>query len=176
MPIRRIVSAIVTILCIGMVSAPAFGIDIALTVRNREASARTMQPVTSGIPFAQGVLVNVSKVRLLKGGSEIPAQFLRTAVWPDDSVRWLLVDFQVDLPASGTASLTLQTGKAPQSVQGSPFLNSPARSSSTPGRRNSLSRNRNSASPGCASKSRRRARPTGPFPPRTAGPSRRRAR
>ena len=118
MPIRRIVSAIVTILCIGMVSAPAFGIDIALTVRNREASARTMQPVTSGIPFAQGVLVNVSKVRLLKGGSEIPAQFLRTAVWPDDSVRWLLVDFQVDLPASGTASLTLQTGKAPQSVQG----------------------------------------------------------
>ena len=118
MPIRRIVSAIVTILYIGMVSAPAFGIDIALTVRNREASARTMQPVTSGIPFAQGVLVNVSKVRLLKGGSEIPAQFLRTAVWPDDSVRWLLVDFQVDLPASGTASLTLQTGKAPQSVQG----------------------------------------------------------
>jgi len=118
MPIRRIVSAVVAILCIGMASAPAFGIDIALTVRNREASARTLQPVTSGIPFAQGVLANVSKVRLLKGGAEIPAQFLRTAFWPDGSVRWLLVDFQVDLPASGTASLTLRTGKAPQSVQG----------------------------------------------------------
>ena len=118
MPIRRIVSAIVAILCIGTVSAPAFGIDIALTVRNREAAARTQQPVTSGIPFAQGVLANVSKVRLLKGGSEIPAQFLRTAVWPDGSVRWLLADFQVDLPASGSASLTLQTGKAPKSVQG----------------------------------------------------------
>lgn len=118
MPIRRIVSAVAAILCIGMVSAPAFGIDIALTVRNREAAARSQQPVTSGIPFAQGVLANVSKVRLLKGGAEIPAQFLRTALWPDGSVRWLLADFQVDLPASGTASLTLQTGKAPQSVQG----------------------------------------------------------
>lgn len=118
MSIRRIVSAIIIIIGIGMVSAPASGLDVPLTVRNRETAARTVQPVTSGIPFAQGALSSSSKVRLLKGGAEIPAQFLRTAVWPDGSVRWLLVDFQVDLPASGTAALALQTGKAPQPVQG----------------------------------------------------------
>lgn len=115
---QRYLSALVVGLCVGMIPGPASGIDIPLTVRNREAAARALQPVTSGIPFAKGILSSASKVRLLKGGAEIPAQFLRTAVWPDGSVRWLLVDFQVDLPASGTASLILRTGQAPKTVQG----------------------------------------------------------
>jgi hypothetical protein len=94
------------------------GMDIPITVRNREAVARSGQPVTSGLPFAQGALVGISKVRLLKGGAEVPAQFKCSALWPDKSVRWLQIDFQADLPASGTAAFVLRTGRAPKPVQG----------------------------------------------------------
>jgi hypothetical protein len=41
---------------------------------------------------------------------EIPAQFTRTARWPDGTVRWVLVDFQIDLPARDARKLVLQTG------------------------------------------------------------------
>ena len=97
---------------------PAFGLDISLTVANREASAKTAEPITSGVPFAEGVLTSISQVRLLQNNAEIPAQFKILARWPDNSIRWLLVDFQTDLPASGSAFVVLQTGTAPAAVTG----------------------------------------------------------
>jgi hypothetical protein len=87
-------------------------VDVSLTVRNRGKTAKTGDPVTSGIPFAKGVLKSESQVRLLREGAEVDAQFMPAARWPDGSIRWLLVDFQADLPASGSASFTLRTGAA----------------------------------------------------------------
>ncbi len=92
--------------------------DIALTVTNPETTSKTSEPITSGVPFAQGALANAGLARMLSGGAEVPAQFLTTATWPDGSVRWLLCDFQTDLAASGSSSFTLQTGTAAQSVTG----------------------------------------------------------
>lgn len=96
----------------------SYGLDVALTVANREAKAKTAECITSGIPFAQGILKDAGSLRLLSGGIEIPAQFLPTAYWPDKSIRWLLTDFQVSLPASGSVALTLQTGRAAAPVSG----------------------------------------------------------
>jgi len=93
-------------------------LDVPLTVRNPEQSARSAEPVTSGVPFAQGVLTSAGSVRVLRGPEEIPGQFRVTARWPDGSVRWLLCDFQVDLDAGGTSSVALQAGRAPAPVAG----------------------------------------------------------
>jgi len=105
-------------LIIGLLPFPLRALDVPLTVANREAAAKTSEPITSGVPFAEGILTSTAQVRLLQNGAEIPAQFKILARWPDNSVRWLLVDFQADLPASGSAAIVLQTGTAPAAVSG----------------------------------------------------------
>jgi hypothetical protein len=104
----------------------AAALEVPLTIKNPEALAKVAEPITSGVPLAQGVLTDPGKVRLLQGAREIPAQFLATARWPDGSVRWLLCDFQTDLPAHGTATALLVTGKAPGAVTGVIVNNGPS--------------------------------------------------
>jgi len=50
-------------------------------------------PVTGGVPLARGVLQNADRVGLSIDGHEVPLQTEVTAVWPDGSVKWLLLDF-----------------------------------------------------------------------------------
>lgn len=97
---------------------PVFGFDVLLTIHNRENVAKSGEPVTSGIPFAENALTDISRVRLLQNGVEIPGQFRVTARWPNNSIRWLLADFQTNLPALGAAAATLRTGQAPAVVTG----------------------------------------------------------
>ena len=99
-------------------ASQAGALGVPLTVANRESVSRTSEPITSGVPFAQGAVLDPGQVRLLRGGVEIAAQFLPTALWPDGSVRWLLIDFQTDLPALGSVDVALQTGTAPAPVAG----------------------------------------------------------
>jgi hypothetical protein len=99
------------------------GVEVSLTVTNRETSAKTAEPITSGIPFAEGVLTDNTKVKLSRGNNQIPTQARTLATWPDGSIRWLLLDFQVDLPASGTVPLTLETGSIPPPVMGITYNN-----------------------------------------------------
>ncbi|HUU42861.1 MAG TPA: hypothetical protein VMX57_03730, partial [Planctomycetota bacterium] len=51
-------------------------------------------PVTGGIPFARGALKSPGNVKLLSEGKAILVQAKVLAVWPDKSVKWLLLDFQ----------------------------------------------------------------------------------
>ncbi|MCU0724176.1 MAG: hypothetical protein MUE73_00055 [Planctomycetes bacterium] len=48
-------------------------------------------PVTGGVPFPAGAVAEASRVRLVRGEEEVPAQADVTAVWPDGSVKWLTV-------------------------------------------------------------------------------------
>ena len=43
-------------------------------------------------------------------GGEVPLQTETLARWPDGSVRWLLLDFQIDLAAKQKKTLTLRYG------------------------------------------------------------------
>ena len=99
-------------------TSPGRAVEVPLTIANPETAVMTGAPVTSGVPFAQGALPDASAVRLVSGSNEIPAQFLPTALWPDGSVRWLLCDFQTDIPTGRDAVLTLQTGTAAAPVAG----------------------------------------------------------
>lgn len=74
--------------------------------------ARRGWPVTSGVPFARGSLKDARAVALFSSdGKEVPLQTEVLARWPDGSVRWLLLDFQVDLAAGERKELLLSYGK-----------------------------------------------------------------
>jgi hypothetical protein len=98
-------------------------LDVLLTVQETAGVARIAEPVTSGVPIPRDVqLTNLSALRLLgvarsgdrpQQGQPVPAQFTALARWggaPDDTgkpVRWLLLDFQADVPVNGVASYRL---------------------------------------------------------------------
>jgi hypothetical protein len=82
-----------------------------LTVEEPSSVDRDQWPVTSGIPFAQGTLLDDQTVALVdEADHEIPLQTESLARWPDGSVRWLLLDFPIDLAANQTRSLRLRYG------------------------------------------------------------------
>ena len=85
---------------------------VRLTVLPSVPVLRSREPVTSGIPIPKDELRSVEHVRLLRGGEEIPAQFRAAGLWrPGDSIRWLLVDCQLDIPADARPELVLEYGE-----------------------------------------------------------------
>ncbi|MHC4177883.1 MAG: exo-rhamnogalacturonan lyase family protein, partial [Planctomycetota bacterium] len=69
-------------------------------------------PVTSGVPLAQGALKDAAAAALFTAdGREVPLQTEALARWPDGSIRWLLLDFQVDLNAKQMKSFSLRCGE-----------------------------------------------------------------
>jgi hypothetical protein len=97
---------------------PPATLDLPLTVTNHLNTSRKGEPVTSGVPIPQDLnLIDLSSLRLLdSSGQPVPAQFLPLARWggaPDDiskPIKWLLLDFQVDVPANGNSLYRLVSG------------------------------------------------------------------
>ena len=71
---------------------------------------RPQWPITFGVPFPKGALADKDQIRLRDGDRELAVASRVTAQWPDGSVRWLLLDFQVDLLGNGRRSLALDYG------------------------------------------------------------------
>jgi len=93
--------------------------QVALTVTEPGKKGRLGWPVTSGVPFAQGVLADGSRCRVLDAsGRPILAQFRELARWPDGSVKWLLVDTLVDTHAGQDTVLTLAYNVDPANFGG----------------------------------------------------------
>lgn len=61
---------------------------------------RIEEPCTAAIPFPQGKVQDISKAAIRDGDKIISAQCKITAKWPDNSVKWLLVNFLADLPGN----------------------------------------------------------------------------
>jgi hypothetical protein len=94
--------------------APAAAVEVRLTAVNDRAAPRLSAIITSGVPFAKGAVRDVAALRLSVDGKPVPAQFTRTVPWDDGSVRWALLDTQLDLPARGSAELMVSdTGENP---------------------------------------------------------------
>ncbi|MFP6768739.1 MAG: hypothetical protein VB859_11245, partial [Planctomycetaceae bacterium] len=74
--------------------------EFPLSVIEPAGVAHHSAPVTSGVPFAQGELRSADAVALFHAGPEqrrVPLQTEILSRWPDASVKWLLLDFQIDL-------------------------------------------------------------------------------
>ncbi len=82
-----------------------------LTVSEPSGVERSNYPVTSGVPLPKGALFDTKQARLLnESGEEMPVQVETTAMWVDESVKWLLIDFQVDLEPNETQTYYLEYG------------------------------------------------------------------
>ncbi len=101
--------AAATLLLIGSTALHAEALK--LTVAEPSGVPRRGWPVTSGVPFKQGALKDHRATSLvLADRRELPLQTEVLASWPDGSVRWLLLDFQVDLAPGQRKTLSLRYG------------------------------------------------------------------
>ncbi len=84
--------------------------SIELSLREPSGVPRQRYPVICGVPFPQGMLADVDSLRLMDKNSELPLQVAQTCVWQDGSVRWALLDFQVDVSPTEERKLQLEFG------------------------------------------------------------------
>ncbi len=85
--------------------------SLPLTVTEPAGIQRRDWPVRSGIPFPQNAFYEEDNVRLLDGdGRAFPLQARVMARWPDGSVRWLLLNFEVNLSPRQQKKVRLQYG------------------------------------------------------------------
>ena len=96
-------------------SAPAIGeTTVDLSVREHSGMARTGAPVRGGVPLPRGALTACSAASLrTETGAEVPCRARPIARWYDGSIKWLLVDTQVDVPPGGAARLWLAPNAEP---------------------------------------------------------------
>jgi|LSQX01.1.fsa_nt_gb hypothetical protein len=85
--------------------------EVPLTVRNWHDVDAVNWPVTSGVPFPQGHLGNVDDVRVMLAGEEVMAQLKPLGIWPDGSLKWVLVTILANVPAGESARYVLEYGR-----------------------------------------------------------------
>jgi len=83
-------------------------VDIPLLLQESSGIARRAEPVTVGVPLPKGLIHDVAEMRLLDAQSRChPLQTQTLAHWPDGSIKWVLCDFQADVPAHVRAEYLL---------------------------------------------------------------------
>jgi len=85
--------------------------QVSLSVRNSGNNHYNSTPVRSGIPFPEGILTSSDQLKLIDNqGSEIPLQARPLGYWPDQSIKWVLLDFQADAAEKSEHVYTLEYG------------------------------------------------------------------
>lgn len=104
---------ILPILTLLILSAVATAdLEVPLTVRDHAGVTHRGVVVRGGVPFAIGVLKECKSPRLMDAaGKSIPCRARPTARWYDGSIKWLLVDALVDVPANGQVDLRFRPGE-----------------------------------------------------------------
>src|SRR5438105_752684 len=100
--------------------APARMPEIPISIDRNPAdirrTARRREPVTFGVPLPQGAARDDVTWQLLDADRAYPVQAETLDRWPDGSIRWLLVDSQVDVPEGASAALRLVPGRSPDAA------------------------------------------------------------
>ena len=101
--------AIATVLpCAARAFAP-----IDLMVHERDGIERHHWPLTVSVPFARGELRPGTAIKVVdEHGAAAPLQSRPLATWGDGSVRWLLLDTQVEVKARKARRLRVEAGRA----------------------------------------------------------------
>ena len=106
--IRTLQLAMIGVLSVG-------GVAAAIPIRVRESLEipRTNWPITTGVPFARGQLREPIHLALtLPARGSLPLQARVLSRWDDQSVRWLLIDFPLDLAAGTERTVELRPGRS----------------------------------------------------------------
>ena len=118
-------SRLFLIIALTLLASTAQGKGIELSITEPMGVARAGWPVTSGVPLAPGELRRHAQAALFdEEGQELPLQTEVLSRWSDGSIRWLLLDFQVDLAADEAKQFVLRYGPEMQraSVPGSKLV------------------------------------------------------
>jgi len=78
--------------------------------------------VRFGFPLPQGALFDPGRMRLVAAGTETPAQFTPTVFWPDDSLKWVLVDAAAPSRPEAQRDLAVEFGNAIRRAAPRPLL------------------------------------------------------
>ncbi len=94
-------------------------LSVPLRIESPIGLGAATQPVTFGVPFAEGALRDARSLCLKDAtGRTVPVQTEALARWWDGSVKWLLVDFLLDgatlRASSGRLLLEQQSGPLPE--------------------------------------------------------------
>lgn len=103
-------------------AAAQVGSGVTVEVEETTGIRRNFYPVNTRVPFPQGTLARPDQTRLVEvqTGDEVPVQVTTDSTWPDGSVQWLLVDFNVSLGPDETRAYRLEhgAGVAPTAERG----------------------------------------------------------
>ena len=103
-------------------------LDVPMTLMETAGVERVADPVSVGVPMPRNLLMETDRLYVVDpAGQPTPAQFSPLMKWypteryPDAAgIRWVLVDFQADVPANGKATYRLRKrgpGEARQQLQ-----------------------------------------------------------
>ncbi|HLA41245.1 MAG TPA: hypothetical protein VJ417_14685 [Candidatus Glassbacteria bacterium] len=84
---------------------------VELTVREPSGIGRVEEPVTCGVPFAQGEVKSADELVLKMGPRQIPVEVREVSRWPDGALAWVHLDFQLSVDASQEKHLLLEKGE-----------------------------------------------------------------
>jgi len=84
-----------------------------LKILERSSIERIEEPVTAGVPLPEGWVRSVDELVLSLSGEPLPTEFRPVDYWPDGSVRWVHMDFQVSVEAGASLNLSLDRGTQP---------------------------------------------------------------
>ena len=85
-----------------------FALEIPLNVSETDGYTRRAENVSTGVPLPRGAVTKLDRLAVIgPDGAPVAAQFERLSVWPDSSLKWVLVDFAANCPAGGSARYIL---------------------------------------------------------------------
>jgi hypothetical protein len=97
--------------------------EISIYLEQTEQTPRRAEPVRIGAPFPKRFLRDASHLRLRNNlGEVIPLQSRPLAVWPDGTIKWVLLDFIASVPASSRTTYKMDRseggdGKRPNTAK-----------------------------------------------------------
>ena len=91
-------------------SDAAGGAELTIEVREPAGVARSRWPISVGVPFAPGTVKDPYGLTVLDGTAPSASQARVLSRWPDGSVHWALLDWQMDLAAKQTRRWRVGTG------------------------------------------------------------------
>lgn len=96
---------------------------VEITVQETAGICREREPLTYGVPFPKGRLAEPVRLRIVDAaGDPIPVAAAPLAYWRDGSIKWMLFDLQVSVPANATKTLHVY----PEAIAGTPHDTYPA--------------------------------------------------
>lgn len=86
------------------------GAEIPLILVETIGIDRIDESVTGGIPVKKGALFNTHNLCIFDNGNPIPVQTKVLSEWPDKSIKWLLLDFNISIKTNEKKKLVLKSG------------------------------------------------------------------